>query len=474
MQFNREITRLLVGTLAAFGMITLAAAYWALFGPETLLLREDNPRLVEAEAAIERGAIYDRSDIMLAETRHDETGELQRIYHDPAFASVLGYFSLRYGVGGTEAAYDAILRGEDLPPDLGKTFSQNLLHRPQQGSHIRLTLDQQVQRQLAESMSSYRGGAIVIHTPSGEILGMLSLPTYDPNTLDENWDILTEAPGNPFFNRVLQGRYQPGSALQTPLMAAALLANIPMENSIEQASRSISVNHLRLGCAEEPPQSSLTLIEAYRYACPYPFTLLGNQLGEEIIQTILDTFRLQEIPILAGYTPEALTEPEINPNVGSNFLENLLGQGPLTVNPLSMAMMASAVVNEGNAPIPYTLSAVKRSSAADWELVENPAASLPYLTADAARRLQIMMQNNLVEGAASAAARPGLMIGGHAGLAYAGESTQSWFVGFLDLEDGNGIAVAVVLEETADTHTAAQIGGAALEAALRAVKRNRN
>ena len=64
-------------------------------------------------------------------------------------------------------------------------------------------------------MGDYHGAVVVLNIPSGEVLAIVSLPTYDPNTLDTNWEQLTQAAGKPFFNRALQGAYQPGGTLET-------------------------------------------------------------------------------------------------------------------------------------------------------------------------------------------------------------------------------------------------------------------
>ncbi len=67
MQFAREINRLVLVLLLLFGAVALAAGYWAVAGADTILTREDNPRRVLAEEAIQRGAILDRSGTPLVE-----------------------------------------------------------------------------------------------------------------------------------------------------------------------------------------------------------------------------------------------------------------------------------------------------------------------------------------------------------------------------------------------------------------------
>jgi hypothetical protein len=86
-----------------------------------------------------------------------------------------------------------------------------------------------------------------------------------------------------------------------------------------------------------------------------------------------------------------------------------------------------------------------------------------------ARRLQDLMRNAIASGAAQNAGRPNIDIGGHAALAYSGEGSQAWFVGFATLGGRQGVAVTVVLENSDDPGLAADIGGTALMAAQMAL-----
>jgi peptidoglycan glycosyltransferase len=460
MQFTREINRLLLALLIAFGIIALAAAYWAVFGSDTILLRQDNPRLVLAEASIRRGSIFDRNDKLLVTSLPNEKG-VQRDYLQSPTYSALGYFSLRYGTSGAEAAYDRTLRGDDLPQNL----LDSLMHRPRRGSDIRLTLDMDVQSQVAAALGDRTGAVVMLAVPSGEVLALVSTPTFDPNVLDANWEQLTKAPGQPFFNRALQGRYQPGGVLQTPLIAAALLSNHPLDAPIANATRPVQIASLDLRCAVFLPVRSLTLREAYAFGCPAPFAQLVNALGLGTTQAAFDTFHLRELPTLPGFVVQPSDAATQTPQLlltTDNLVANALGQGGLTVTPMGMAVIAGAIVNDGNAPQPTALLAVRRPDTSVWIPDSNSRPSLPLTTANTARQLQDMMRLAVAQGAAQNAGRPNIDIGGHAALAYSGDQSQAWFVGFATLGGRQGVAVAVVLENSTDPGLAADIGGTAL------------
>ena len=471
MSFTREINRLMSGLLLVFFVIIGSATYWAIVGENSILLREDNPRLVEDEARIRRGRIFDTNNILLAESVLDADGFLERTYYHPEMYSALGYFSLRYGTAGAEAAYDGYLRGDIFNDELNSFIEQDLLHVPQQGFDIQLTIDVEVQQTIVDQLGDYHGAAVVLSVPDGKVLGLVSLPIYDPNTLDEDWESLIDAEDNPFFNRALQGQYQPGGMLQTPLMVAGILTQQPFDIVTADANRPISVEDSQLRCATEPESPDLTYTEAYAYGCPFPFSLLAQDTTTSSLQNIFDAFRLSSPPTLDGFVidnnPLLEVTPEVTPEF--NLVEDIIGQGDLTINPLGMASLTSAVVNGGNAPQPYALQAFHLPDET-WQLNSADRVSIPLLTANSARRLRELMINNIQIGASVPANRPDLTIGGHTALAISGDETQTWFIGFVSLEDNRGAVIALVVEDTNDASEIARIGGVILESAANSLR----
>lgn len=468
MSFQREISRLMFALLILFFIVLTSAAYWAMIGSNSILLREDNPRTVENEASIQRGSIFDRNDTLLAETVANEDGSLERHYLYPETYSALGYFSLRYGVAGAEAAYNSLLSGKQ-ENDLNGYLEQGLLHLPQVGADIRLTIDTDIQETLFSSMSAYRGAAVVVSVPDGEVLALLSLPEHDPNVLDAQWETLIKAEGNPFFNRVLQGRYQAGGVLETPLMAAGILTQQALDTEIDDATTPIVVNNVELHCAVEPDKAELSYTEAYAYACPKPFSMLAEQISPPALQNIINNFNLTNPPTLDGFVVQAPDETQVKATPEStteaSFLDDVLGQGNLTINPLGMATIAAAIINDGNAPQPHALQAY-RLPQEDWTTVKTEMPSLPMMTIPTAHSLYSLMLNNVTMGAASTANIEGETIGGHAALAVSGDETQAWFIGFVVSQDNRGAAIALVLENSDDAPLAAKIGGLALQSAI--------
>lgn len=482
MLFQREIGRLLIAFCALFGVIALAAAYWAVYGGSSVLQRADNPRQIQAQAAIKRGAIFDRNERLLAYSAPLDDSispPMARIYPQEAAHSALGYFSLRYGASGVEAAFDAALRGAEADSSLASVLEQTLVHRPPAGSDIMLTLDLGLQQTLAQRFSTLTGAAVVIDVPTGEVLAMISQPTINPNSLDADWETLVQDAGNPFYNRVVQARYQPGGALETALMGAALLADVPMQQIYPSGATPLPLGGLALRCAMPPtsaalqgnaPPLSITLVDAYRFGCPRPFATLDETLDLRAINSVFTAFQFTQPISLDGYALAAAATapvPTAAQTAAAPALPAavLLGQGPMLISPLQLAQAAAGIANNGDAPPPRLALALREPGGA-WHSVQAYVPTVPVTTRDTATALALLMREAAASGAAAPADAPAQgTLYAHVSLAYTGQDTLVWYTGFVETPANRRAAIALVIEGSADVRLAAQIGADILGAA---------
>jgi peptidoglycan glycosyltransferase len=454
--------------MLTFAIVTISAAYWAVVERDQLLSREDNPRVLEARAAIQRGAIYDRTGTLLAVSEPGPGRQRVRTYLHPETYGALGYYSLRYGAGNVEAFFEPILSGATQP----LLLEDYILQSPQVGADIQLTLDLGLQRAISSAMAGKMGAVVVLAVPTGEVLGLMSAPTYNPNSLDQDWESLRTMPGNPFFNRPLQGRYQPGGIFQTPLLSRLLLSTLTVDTLFENATEPVRIGDLRLECAVPTPTTPLTLRDAYAFGCPEPFAELADTLPDSAINELMGlftAFNRFDFAAAASQAQPALVPTLTSPLAPDDRQEIALGQGQLTISPMSMALLTAAIINGGNSPQPELLLAT-RLPEADWSVWQTSAPTLPLMTQLSAQQLQDLMRYAVTNGAAASAQHPTFTIGGHAALAYTGESTLAWFVGFNVLQNRGGAVVAVTIENSRDPGEAAEIGGAALQAAAVALE----
>ncbi len=460
-----SLRRLGLALLAAFAVIAVTLGYWTIVRGQGLVTREDNPRRVLAEERIQRGQITDRSGQVLAETLVDaDSGLGTRVYPYPEVAPIVGYSSLRYGTSGVEAAYDNLLRGTegDTP---GAALLRGLLHRPQIGGDVRLTVDLNVQQAVERALGDHRGAVVALTAPGGQVLAMSSHPTFDPNRLDENWDTLTSDPNAPLINRVTQGLYQPGTILQSVIMGAGLDVGVFDGTLAWSGPLNVYVDQTWLLCALRNAVVT-DLSSAFIAACPMPFEQAAQQIGVRRLDSVLSDYGLlAPVPFTLPTASATLDTPPAE----QDLMLTAIGQGSLTVTPLQMALVAASFSDHGQIPAVQIVQAT-RQPGGEWQPAQPAGFPRGTITPDSASAVADLMLQAVESGAAHAAAVDGYAVYGHAGLAISGPqgALDAWFIGFAYRAPGDAVAVSVLLEDTSDASEAARVGGQALAAALNA------
>jgi penicillin-binding protein A len=467
MQFAHEIKRILFLTLIAFIIIGITSTYWTVIGSNSITLRDDNPRIIEDIIRIQRGSIYDREDRLLAQTQVENDASSRQYLHESTY-STLGYYSLRYGEGGVESAFNDALNGTAEIDNLQQYFDREILHVAPIGSDIQLTLDLDIQNTFVSSMAENRGAGIVLNAQTGDILAMASLPTFDPNTLDEDWDRLTEADGNPFFNRTLQGQYQPGGVIHTLWLAKAILSQYDLSQLTANATDTIALgDNTQIGCAIEPNQSNLSLTQAYHFGCPVPFAVYNRTDADIAYTDLVKTFALDKQITLDNFPiPESIT-PTVSDDIDLNLqsLRNTLGQGNITVTPLHVAGIVSAIANNGNAPKPNIELSIRSPETTDWLSAKQPSPSVPMMTTTTARQVRAIMESNWKTIQADTYGE-NIVVGANVTFSLAGDETQLWLIGFVRSEQMGHVAFVVILEDTKDVQIIIPIGQKLIQALI--------
>lgn len=438
---NQPANQLYITCALSLALALLAATcgYWSVIRAQALRVRDDNPRRVLYEQRVRRGRILDRNGVVLADIAVDEEGVVTRLYPLSEAAPVIGYASLRYGTGGIESAFDATLRGE-AGRSAWEIAWDELLHRPPQGHDVQLTLDATLQRQAQDVLIGQAGAIVLLDVSTGEILALASSPTFDPARLDETWEQLREDPAAPLLNRATHGLYQPGTALQTVVLAEALLEGAAtLTQTVPGANVPISVDGHALRCSA-PVSTSATLADAYRAACPAPFAALGEHLGVQGLENAIGRWRL--------IVPPTLELPAEAPDWDAGVLTTLpalraeaIGQGRLTLTPLQIALVAATLVNDGAMPMPHLTAGFS-------------ATPHPVLSPDLAQTLLAAWEPYDADTL------------GHSGSAVAGAAQMlAWFLGVAPA-DAPRYALAVLLEQPVAPRQAADIGRALLATAL--------
>ncbi len=410
-------------------VLAVLTGYWQVARGPSLAARDDNPRNVLAERLVPRGAILDRNGHTLAASQNSENGYV-RYYPEQAAEPVVGYYSLRHGVGGAEATFDAELRGT-----AGRTrmdaFKDELLHRIPPGRSVRLTLDLPVQQAADAALGDHAGAVVVLSAPEGEVIALASHPTFNPATLDDDWERLRADASSPLLNRATQGSYQPGATFQTIILAEAISrGQAHLTDTVPSADAPVTVGDATLRCAAPP--AGETLAATFAAGCPAPFAMLADKLDAPGLAAAIRRWGLDVAPDRLGlpahvpiFAPETLTNTQAVRNLA-------LGQGALTVSPLQMASVIGAIVNDGH---PLGAS----------HLTQGPAPATPAPP----------IMSSEVAGAIRAALPAHGDLAGQTALAVSGENQLAWFIGFAPVDSPQW--VIVVLLEDGDGAAAHQI-----------------
>jgi peptidoglycan glycosyltransferase len=424
-------------------------------------------RAVQRMAAIQRGTIYDRNGRALAYEPAAE-GSPVRVYAEPSLAQTVGYVSgLRIGVTGIEASYNSTLLGLDRLTGL----VDQVLHRPIQGSDVYLTVDSYVQRAAARALDGRRGAVVALDAHTGAVLALVSEPGFDPNRiLDQDYvrSLLAGCGGSPdcsgpFLNRATQGLYTPGSTWKTVTLAAALDTGQVTPATVfdfgeprhDASGRIYYVYPVEGFLIEDPNHTErrLDLEGAYVHSAnaafarlayemdPATFVEYGQRFGFGRPGDAAPPIEIAANPSqLAGDAADLLTNGVLRASTG-------FGQGELEATPLSMALVAAAIANDGEFPQPHLVQAVQAPSGRRLQGEPGGDWIRGAVTPATARTVHDMMVAVVEGGSGQRAAVPGLTVGGKTGTAQLGGNAapHAWFIGFA--EDGErAVAIAVVVE----------------------------
>ena len=418
-----------------------------------------NPRLIETDLDVERGRVFDRNGSVLADSVR-EGDVFRRVYPEPESAYVVGYYSpLLYGREGLEASYDAELRGEEGTNALVR-WRNDLLHQPQEGLDLHLTLDATLQRTAHELLADRAGAAVLVDVETGAVLVLASNPHYDPNRLAtvsfaegdaarDYWQTLTDDPTSPLLLRATDASFTPGSTFKVVSAAAVIDAGFASPETEYEDDGSFEIDGRVIPENENRPDDSTvwTLREGLAWSLNVVFAQVGLALGPTVLRDYGDRFGFgEEIPFDLPVVESQLASDDAFLNERPALAETAFGQGQLLASPLHMAMVAQCVANGGRMMQPYLVDHLRND---DGDVVRRsePAVWREAISPEAAAQVEEMMVGAVEQGVATGAAIEGLRVGGKTGTAELGEGQEphAWFIGFAGDPEPR-YAVAVILE----------------------------
>ncbi len=370
---------------------------------------------------------------------------------------------------GVEAVYDRELRGTAGGEQVQVTargFRDRLLSRrpARAGNNLHLTIDLRAQTILEELMDGYTGSAVAVDPVRGDIMAMVSNPSFDPNLMvrpvdDRYVSELFASPGSPMLNRALAGEYPPGSIFKPVVALAALEFSGITPSRTYDCGGIFSLGSVSFRCWREGGHGRIDLSEALKRSCNVYFYRLGLETGVDGIEAASRRLGLgQRIGIeLGGERPGLVPGREWKRSaIGEGWYPgdtvNLsIGQGFITVTPIQAAWLAAVIAREGTPARFRLVSAVSSPEGKRLEEFDPVPATAAGFSRPAWAELRKSLLRAVAEpgGTAHGISDPAISIAGKTGTAQVagppGKGTHSWFVGMAPADDPE-VVVAVILE----------------------------
>jgi penicillin-binding protein 2 len=402
----------------------------------------------------------------------------RRYVYGPLFAHIVGYVgevnqvdidlaatdeAYRPGdmIGklGIEKAFESRLKGRDGEKIMEVNASGQIViskplwrKRVRPSEDVKLTLSVALQDSLSLLLAGRPGCGVALAVPSGEILAAVSSPSYDPNLMTimispAEWQRLSNDPAKPFFNRIIQATYPPGS-LYKPITSLCGLSHdlIGRHSYLEPCGGGFAFGNRWFRCWKRGGHGVLDHGEALVHSCDVFYYQLGLRLELDILhetalscglgQTCSDLFSEEvagNIPTSAWYD-DRYGQRKWTRGV---MLNNAIGQGEILVTPLQMAQLAALISTSGKMNRPtFVLKPAPQ---------QQPAPALPFTEEDMLW-VRHQLEQVVDSGTGTAANLAQIAVAGKTGTAQNPHGNDhAWFMCYAPA-DSPEVALAIILE----------------------------
>lgn len=327
-----------------------------------------------------------------------DDGYIREYLYSYEFAHILGYVSIpndkdidnlsdkikkdillhpnfKIGKNGLEASYNSKLTGKSGY----KKTEINAFNVPireldkkeaEKGIDIRLTLDLKLQSYIYNKVKDMRASIIVLNVKTGEILSMVSTPSFDTNEFingisNDYWNNLINDEKKPMFNKTISALYAMGSTFKPVVSIAALENGWNKDKKIDcKGTMNITKKQIfKCWTWREHGHGKINIIEALERSCNIFFANIGLSAG---VNNIYDTakklgigenFNLGLKEYNAGILPNQSWKLKTYKEswTSGDTINMSIGQGYILANPLQMAVMVSRIANNGYPIIPFLI-----------------------------------------------------------------------------------------------------------------------
>ena len=340
-----------------------------------------------------------------------------RVYEDSSSAHILGYVSqvsakdlknkkylkeilvpgIAVGKTGLERRFDKEMIGKVgfqryEVNAFGKRIKQILVNQGQAGKDYKTTLDLEVQKYTAEILGDKAASVCVMDIYNGDIISLVSSPSYDPNTFvhgvdRDYWNSLISNDRKPLTNKALSGLYPPGSTVKTLVALSALENKIVSPLKSVKCTGKIEMHGEKFHCWKKKGHGVVNMRSAIKRSCDVYFYEIARRLGVDKLSETAKKFGLGQ-KVLKDFSEE---RSGVVPNtrwkkkyIGENWyigetLHTGIGQGYFQSTPIQLCLMTAQIANGGFEIKPKIIFDSKKNNLKEYLKFkkENPNQPLP-------------------------------------------------------------------------------------------------
>ena len=377
------------------------------------------------------------------------------------------------GKMGVERSYEKQLRGEkgvevllrDAHGRIQGNYMNGKFDKPSvPGKNLVLSLDIDLQMLGERLLEGKIGSIVAIEPETGEVLCMVSSPSYDPHMMigrnrGKNHNEMARDPWKPLLNRAIMGTYPPGSTFKTTQALTFLQEGIINTGTSYPCFGGFSYKGLHVGCHGHP--SPLSLVPAIATSCNGYFCwglyyMIGARQKYGTVQKAMNTWRDYMVSMGFGYTLGIDLPGEkrgMIPNAnfydkayrgswnGLTVISISIGQGEVTATPLQIANLGATIANRGYFVTPHVVKKV------EGEALDSLYTQRRYTKVDASHYDEVVqgMRAAVTGGTCRMANLPDIEVCGKTGTAQNHGKDHSAFMGFAPMNNPK-IAIAVYVE----------------------------
>jgi penicillin-binding protein 2 len=381
------------------------------------------------------------------------------------------------GKAGVEQTYDELLRGQDGSRDVivdshGREVGYLRTQHATPGQDLRLTIDIDLQRTAELALGDANGAVVAMDPRNGEILAMVSHPSYDPNAFAvrinrTDWNQLITNPNHPLMNKAIQDQLAPGSTFKIIMSAAGLQEGIAQDMRVNCVGGGSFYGRF-FKCDKH--HGVLSIHEAIPLSCDTFFYSLAQRLGIDTIARYATSFGIGvktgiDLPAeMTGLMPSTKWEMKNfhQKYYAGNTISVGIGQGETQVTPLQLARALGGIASDGHFVRPHVVATDQLPAQYRQALLDSfPGSGDTYvpLNADTWTIITDGMAAATTTGTAAGSHLEGVDFAGKTGTAQVvgggdthtkggAKTPNSWFVGMVPRR--NPEIVIAVLQEHGD------------------------